>query len=193
MTDPIQTNASSRGSLAGDEAIARVPLVCDEDAPPVLASVFAQIRARGGEPNNMHRAVANAPDAAAAYFELAWTLRRDDHVPRSLRELAILRTLQLENGEYEFRAHARMARQHGVVDEQIDALQNWTTSDLYSAEQRAVLGWVEGMATKEGPGPASVEAMVRIFDPHAIVEITLTSAFYMMSARTTKALAVKPT
>jgi alkylhydroperoxidase family enzyme len=192
MTDPIQTSALSRGSLAGDKVIARVPLVCDEDAPPLLASIFAQIRARGLEPNNMHRAVANAPDAAAAYFELAWTLRRDDHVPRSLRELVILRTLQLENGEYEFRAHTRMARQYGVADAQIEALQNWGTSDLFSAEQRAVLGWVEGMAMKEGPSPASVEDMTRIFDPHALVEITLTSAFYMMSARTTKALAVEP-
>jgi hypothetical protein len=47
------------------------------------------------------------------------------------------------------------------------------------------------MGTKSGPDPASVEAMTRIFDPHAIVEMTLTSGFYVMSARTTRALGIK--
>jgi hypothetical protein len=34
--------------------------------------------------------------------------------------------------------------------------------------------------------------MQRGFDPHGIVEITLTSTFYVMSARTTRALGLQP-
>jgi hypothetical protein len=34
--------------------------------------------------------------------------------------------------------------------------------------------------------------MTKNFDPHAIVEIPLTSGLYVMSARTTRALGVKP-
>jgi alkylhydroperoxidase family enzyme len=186
--------ATLRSFAAGpaDDAVARVPLVSDEAAPPAVADVFALIRANGDKPLAMHRAVANAPEASAAYIGLARTLRRDDHVPRSLRELAILRTLQIENGKYEFQQHSRMARSCGVSAAQIAALEGWRTSGLFSPEQRAVLGWVEGMATEAGPDAASVAAMQRLFDPHGIVEITLTSGFYVMSARTTRALAVKP-
>jgi alkylhydroperoxidase family enzyme len=111
---------------------ARVPLVADEAAPPVIAKVFEGIRATGGHPLTMRRAVANALEASAAYITLARTLRRNDHEPRSLGELAILRTLQLESGDYEFRQHSRMARSCGVSEAQIAALQNWRGSDLFA-------------------------------------------------------------
>lgn len=176
---------------SAEEPVARVPLVSDEAAPPVVKDVFAVIRSMGDQPLTMHRTVVNAPEAGAAYIGLARTLRRDNHISGQIRELAILRTLQLENGAYEFQQHSRRARGCGVSEAQIAALQNWRTSNLYSPEQRAVLGWVEGMASSSGPDQESVQAMQKIFDPHAIVTLTLTSAFYVMSARTTRALAVK--
>lgn len=176
---------------AASDALARVPLVSSETPPAAVAGLFDEMRAGGKQPSNMHRAVANAPEAAAAYFRLAWALRNDDHVSRPLKELAILRTLQLVEGAFEFHQHTRMALACGVTEAQIAALPEWSNSGLFTPEQRAVLGWVEGMATKPGPDSASTEAMKAHFDPHAIVTITLTSAFYRMSALTTKALAVK--
>ena len=178
--------------VSADEPKARVPLVSDEAAPPVVADIFKGVRAAGGNPLNMHRAVANAPDPFAAYVGLARALRKDDHVPRGLRELAILRTLQLESGDYEIDQHTRMARSCGLSDAQIAALGGWRESSLFTPEQRAILGWVEGMATPAGPDAASYDAIARSFDPHAIVAITLTAGFYAMSARTTKALNVTP-
>ena len=180
--------ASPSGSA---EADARVPLVSDTDAAPAAADIFQAIRASGASPLDMHRAVANAPELFAAYVGMARALRKDDHVSRQLRELAILRTLQLEEGGYEIQQHTRMARSCGVSEAQIAALGDWRASKLFAPEQRAILGWVEGMATPAGPDAASAEAMKRSFDPHAIVEITLTTGFYSMSARVTKALDVK--
>ncbi len=176
---------------AGDQG-SRVPLVSDEAAAPVVSDFYKAMRAAGTQPLTMHRAVANAPELFAAYAGMARAIRRDDHVPRPLRELAILRTLQLENGEYEVGQHTRMALSCGMSGEQIAALDQWRSSKLFAPEQRAVLGWVEGMVEAAGPNEASYDEMAKHFDPHAIVEITLTAGFYAMSARTTKALAVKP-
>lgn len=183
--------AAAPPSVAAEPG-ARVPLVSDADAAPAAAEIFKGIRASGASPLNMHRAVANAPKPFAAYVGLARALRADDHVPRQLRELAILRTLQLEDGGYEIEQHTHMARSCGMSEAQIAAVNDWHASTLFTPEQRAVLGWVEGMATPAGPDAASAAAMARSFDPHAIVEITLTAGFYAMSARTTKALDVKP-
>ncbi len=174
------------------EQDSRVPLVTDAAATPGVAEFFNGMRASGSQPLTMHRAVANAPELFLAYAGMARAIRNDNHVPRPLRELAILRTLQMENGEYEIGQHTRMARSCGMSNEQIAALGAWRESTLFSPEQRAVLDWVEGMAAPAGPNAASYAAMAEHFDPHAIVEITLTAAFYTMSGRTTKALAVKP-
>lgn len=179
-------------AIAAAEQDSRVPLVTDTAAPPAVAAFFNGIRASGAQPLTMHRAVANAPDIFIAYAGMARAIRSDNHVPRPIRELAILRTLQMENGEYEIGQHTRMARSCGMSDEQLAALTAWRTSTLFSPEQRAVLAWVEGMATADGPDAASYDAMAKFFDPHAVVEITLTAGFYAMSGRTTKALAVRP-
>ena len=177
--------------VAAAEPDARVPLVSDAAAPPAVAEFFNGIRASGAQPLTMHRAVANAPDLFTAYVGMARAIRSDNHVPRPLRELAILRTLQIENGQYEIDQHTRMARSCGMSEAQIAAMGAWRGSPLFSPEQRAVLAWVEGMATTDGPDTASYDAMAKLFDPHAIVELTLTAGFYAMSARTTKALAVR--
>jgi len=126
--------------VLADEAPAGVPLVSDEAAPPAVVSVFAAIRAAGDKRLNMHRAVANAPEGSADYIGLARTVRRYEHVPRPLRELVILRALQLENGDYEFKWHSRMAQDCGITDAQIAALQAWRTSTLFTTEQRVILG-----------------------------------------------------
>lgn len=170
----------------------RVPPVADDAAPPAVASIFAAIRAGGSNPLSMHRAVANAPELFVAYVNMARALRQDDHVSRPLRELAILRTLQIEEGTYEIEQHTRMARSCGLSEAQIGAMKDWRGSTLFDPEQRAVLGWVDAMAKPEGPDAVAFAAMAQRFDPHAIVELTLAAGFYAMSARTTKALAVKP-
>ena len=184
--------SSANMAVAAGAPDSRVPLVSDAAAAPAVADFFNGMRASGAQPLTMHRAVANAPELFTAYVGMARAIRNDNHVPRPLRELAILRTLQLESGEYEIEQHTRMARSCGMSGEQIAALDHWRTSTLFTPEQRAILGWAEGMATTDGPDPASYDAMAKLFDPHAIVEITLTAGFYAMSARTTKALAIRP-
>ncbi len=176
---------------AADEP-ARVPLVSDAEAAPPAARIFSGIEAGGSTPLAMHRAVANAPELFAAYVGLAQALRRDDHVSRRMRELVILRTLQIENGTYEIDQHRRMALSCGLTEAQLGALTDWRGSTLFDDEQRAVLDWVEAEAMPAGPTDESYAALSRFFDPHAVVQITLTAAFYAASARTTRALGVLP-
>ena len=169
--------------------IAPVPASTDE---PVAAAIFARIRARGVEPLNMHRVVANAPSAFKAFFDTAWALREGSEVPRSFRELAILRACHLAGGDYEIAQHVPMAIRIGLSPEQVGAVADWRASALFDAAQQAVLAYADGMV---GAGPAEVTDDVfvelqRHFGPRAIVELTMTIAFYQASAGITRALGV---
>lgn len=172
--------------------VSRVPQVSDDQATPGVRAVFNGIRAGGNQPLNMHRAVANAPELFVAYSNMAQTLRNHSHVPRAFRELVILRTLQLEGGDYEIAQHSPMALSCGITAGQIAALEHWRNGTLFDGPQRAVLAWTEAMATRAGPDNEAYAALAHSFDPREIVELTLTAGFYAASARTTKALGVAP-
>ena len=177
-------------ATARADPVSRVPQVSDAEAAPAAAAIFAGIRAGGSEPLTMHRAVANAPDLFAAYTGMARSIRRDAQVPRMYRELVILRTLQIEHGQYEIDQHASMALSCGISQAQIAALDTWRASGLFDAKQQAVLAWTEQMAAQAGPDDQAYAALTPSFSPREIVELTLTAGFYAMSARTTKALGV---
>jgi len=183
---------AAASAIAAEGPVSRVPQVGDADAGPVVAGIYAGIRAGGSEPLTMHRAVANAPELFAAYVGMARAVRRDAQVPRAFRELAVLRTLQLEGGDYNLDQHSAMALSCGITAPQIAALPAWRGSGLFDARQQAVLAWAEGMATRGGPDADAYAALARSFDPREVVELTLTAAFYAASARTTKALGVVP-
>lgn len=179
-------------ALPGTKPFARIAPVPASPDEPVVAAIFARIRARGVEPLNMHRVVANAPNAFKAFFDTAWALRDGSEVPRTFRELAILRACHLAGGDYEIAQHVPMAIRIGLSAEQVGAVADWQASPLFDAAQQAVLAYADGMV---GAGPANVTDEVfaelqRHIGPREIVELTMTIAFYQASAGITRALGV---
>ena len=170
---------------------ARVPLVASDTQDPIVGPIFGGIKSRGGEPLNMHRAVANAPKIFKAYVDMAITLRTAAITPRADRELIILRTAQLGGGEYEFAQHRPMAMSCGITVAQLDALKAWKTSTLFSDKQRALLAYTDGMVSPQGVDNATYAALERFYNPQEIVELTVTSAFYGAVSQITRSLAVQ--
>ena len=176
---------------AADETPARVPLVPSDTKDPIVGPIFDAIRARGGQPLNMHRAVANSPKIFKSYVDMALALRAGATTPRADRELIILRTAQLGGGTYEFAQHRPMAMSCGISAEALDALAQWRTSTLFSERQRAILAYAEGMVSPKGVDDATFANLKRFFNDSEIVELTVTSAFYGAVSQITRALEVK--
>jgi len=171
--------------------MARVPLVASDTRDPIVGPIFDAIRARGGQPLNMHRAVANSPKIFKSYVDMALALRSAATTPRADRELIILRTAQLGGGEYEFAQHRPMAMSCGMTTAQLDALAQWRTSTLFSERQRAILAYAEGMVSQKGVDDATFANLRKFFNDAEIVELTVTSAFYGAVSQITRALEVK--
>jgi alkylhydroperoxidase family enzyme len=167
--------------------VTRVPLVPDESADDVTASVFAAFYAEGREPIALYRALANAPSMLRSYSTLARALRHDAVTDRCLRELVILRTAQLTDSEYEWSHHVPMATAAGVPADQIRALAAWEQSTAFDERQRAALRCAEEVHSL-GVTDETFAELERVLDVAGALEIVLTASFYQAVARMIQAL-----
>jgi alkylhydroperoxidase family enzyme len=174
-----------------DTSVSRLPALPDP-SDPYLKEMFAKVRAKGGQPLNIHLVQGFAPKLARARLDMAYALRYDVVTPALLREMAILRIGQILNSEYELDQHVPLAKACGVTDAQIAALPNWRASALFDEKQRALLGYTEAVALHGGEvDDATYPAFAKQFSPQEIVEITITIITYYGTGQLTKALKVK--
>lgn len=171
--------------------MARVPLVSDAAAPAEVAAMFDEVRARGIPVPNLYRVLANAPAMLRAWLDFAWALRLDARTPRPLRELLILRGAQLAEAEYEWAQHWTMALQAGLPEAKLTALADWRASPLFDAEERAVLRLADEVAAHEAASAECLAELNRLFAPEAVIELTLTGAFYVCVAKFLKSMAIE--
>ena len=170
--------------------VARVPAVRENSADPDVKAMFDNARKRGGQIINLGLVRGNAPKLARAASGVAYAIRFETKTPRPLVELAILRTAQLWEGDYEINQHRPMMRACGYTPEQIEAVGNWRASALFNDRQRALLAYVE-QAARGDVDDATFAAFEKHFDAQEIVELTMTVDTYVGTALFTRALKVR--
>jgi alkylhydroperoxidase family enzyme len=170
--------------------VTRVPLVPDDAADDVTASVLEVFRTEGREPIALYRALANVPALLRSYSVFARSLRTDATSDRRLRELVILRTAQLTASAYEWSHHVPMATAAGLRREQIDALETWETSSAFDESERAVLRCAEKVHVL-GVSDETFAELERLLGRTGALEMVLTASFYEAVARIVQALGVE--
>jgi alkylhydroperoxidase family enzyme len=177
---------------ADDAAVSRLPALPDP-SDPYLMEMFAKIRAKGGQPLNIHLVQGFAPELAKARLDMAYALRYDVVTLPALREMAILRTGQILRSDYELDQHLPLARACGITEAQIAALPDWRGSALFDTRQRALLAYTEAVDQHGGEvDDSTYAALAKEFSPREIVELTITIVTYYGTAQLTKALRVRP-
>ena len=162
----------------------RVPLA------PFEPTLEKRLEALWGKPVNLYKALANHPAFVGAWTEFAQSMRADTKTPRALRELMILRSGQVQQSEYEWAQHLRMARKSGVREAQIGALAEWRTSKEFDARERAALGIAEAVTAGKVDDATWGEAAA-LFSREEMVELVMVAGFYSMVARVLDALRVE--
>jgi alkylhydroperoxidase family enzyme len=173
--------------------MARVHLI-EEQEDSELAQTIAKIKgARGGRLINIYRLMLHSPALASAWFELNQAVRYGTEINGQCREIAVIRVAILNNVEYVQRAHGpSYALKEGLTAEQVNALVDWRPATLFSAQQRALLAYVDAM-TREIEVPDSVFQEVRKhFSERQTVELTMLIGAYNMLTRFLQALKVDP-
>jgi AhpD family alkylhydroperoxidase len=119
-------------------------------------------------------ALAASPQSAQAMLALSKHVESCG-LERSLLELVKTRASQINGCAFCLHMHTRDARAHGETEERLFLLDAWRESPLYSARERAALGWTEALTlVAETHAPDDVyEALKAEFTEEEIVKLTL--------------------
>lgn len=119
--------------------------------------------------------------------------RRSSPIEPALRSLITVRVSQLNGCAFCVDLNSATLLKRGASMEQVTALRNWRSSDLFDARERAALDYAEAMTLSDRrPGDAEFDALKRHFDDDAVVELTGLIAFQNLSSKFNAALGVPP-
>jgi 4-carboxymuconolactone decarboxylase len=171
--------------------VSRLPPL-PETVDPIMEERFAQQRARGAEPINLHLVQGHAPKLSKAKGEFIWSLRNDTKLGRKLLELAIVRTAYLIDCAYELDHHLPMIKKVGYSDAQIAAMKDLSgKAGLFDEREQALLGFVDGICDKGRVDDATYGRLSQHFSPQEIVELTFAVTSYWANGMFVKGLGIE--
>jgi AhpD family alkylhydroperoxidase len=132
---------------------------------------------------NIFRALANAPVLLDAFLSYANALRDGSALSPKLRELAVLTVGHTTDSEYEIAHHQSHGRKAGIRQEQLAAVPDFATSDLFDDAERAVMALAKESTEKVQVSDATWAAAAEHLDERQLVELTLTIAWYNSGVR----------
>lgn len=169
--------------------VSRLPAL-PQELHPAVAQRFADQRARGAEPINLHLAQAHAPELAKARAEFTWALRNGTKVGRRMLELVIVRVASIMHCAYELHHHLPMIAQAGYSPEQIAAVRgDWRSARaLFTEAEGALLQFVDEMCDGGNVSDATYEALAAHVSPQEIVEVCYATTSYYANAMFVRAI-----
>jgi AhpD family alkylhydroperoxidase len=116
-----------------------------------------------------------APEAYAAVVALDHYVVKQSGLPHHLIHLIKLRASQLNGCAYCVDMHVKEARRSGMGEQWINLVSAWQESPVYTAEERAVLGWTEALtllSATRAPD-ADFAPLKQFFSDEQITQITI--------------------
>lgn len=158
----------------------RIPLVAPEDLEGDLAEAYGTPPGKA----TFFRLLANAPTAYAAYRPFTQAILAKLALDPVDRELIVLLTADLEQGEYEWAQHVKVAKSMDITDAQIDAIRRRAYDAAgISAKQAALLRFAEQVVENVRVDDDVFAAVSRFYSHREIVETIFTIGNYMLLAR----------
>ena len=170
--------------------MARIPYPDDSD--PEFVALKAQIIKERGKLHNLYRMLLNSPPVAHGWLNFLTAIRQKCLLDARIRELSILRIAVINRADYEFVSHVPFALKAGLSQQQIDAINDWKQSTLFSEAERSVLAYTDSMTRDVHVPDAVFEPIKHHFTTREVTELTATIAAYNLVSRFLEALEVDP-
>ena len=137
--------------------------------------------------------MARVPEALQHFMPLYGAVINKGLVEAKYKELAYLKTAQINGCEYCFRAHCASGKKNSVTEEQIAHLMFYQRSTAFDAKEKATLLYAERVtrgasAIREG----ALKELKQYYSDDQIVELTLTICIANFTNRFNDALMVIP-
>jgi len=171
--------------------MARVNLIEKENAQAEAKELFQKMEDNGSRVLNLHKALAHSPRITRDFVRLGNTLLFKAVLDEKLRELAILRVAALTHAHYEWTQHVRVALRTGVPQAQIDDILLWKHSVAFNDTERAVLQFTDEQTHNIRVSEETFSRMKNLLSERALIELTVTVAYYGMVSRILETLQVE--
>ena len=130
-----------------------------------------------------------APTIGGRLAELGAALRFESSIERRLLEVAIITVGAHWKAEFEWWAHSRMARQHGVSEEAIDAIARHAPPPL-AADERVVHAVARQLVDDGHVDQATYDSARELLGDRGIVELVTLCGYYTLVSFTLNAFDV---
>lgn len=121
---------------------------------------------------------------------LGFALRFETSLDRRLLELAIIVVAAHWKAEFEWWAHARMAREHGIADEVVAAIERGETPSFAARDEAVVHAFASQLVAGGGVDDATFTAAVERLGRRGVVELVSLCGYYTLVSFTLNAFAV---
>ncbi|MFI5457638.1 MAG: carboxymuconolactone decarboxylase family protein [Isosphaerales bacterium] len=167
--------------------MALVTYVSNQNAAEKIKPVFEGMEKKLGVVPNVFRAMAHNPEMLEAFLALNATLPRTELNGR-LRELAYIKTSELNGCDYCLHHHRALGKKAGLNDRQVNETAQSETSDAYDDLERDVLRYAEEVTRHINVDDALVGRLKQQLDDREIVELAMTVGIANFTNRVTETL-----
>ncbi len=152
--------------------MARVELLDATTAPITTQAYFA-----GGDPGPIVAALAHVPELVGPTLGFVGAALGQGAASTRHKEFAILRTSALQGCRYCIHAHTAVALDVGLSEAEVRTLRGELPLEqgFPHASERALIGWIDGVAGATGPVRDDVWTAARThFPEHILMELSIT-------------------
>ena len=123
----------------------RISRLNRNEVDPSLTAVFDDsLRERGNVPY-FFRTLAHRPSIMTTAWAHMQAVLAEGTLPRALKELAVVRTSQINRTPYCLASHTMMAKKLGTSDAKLDALASYAENDQFDVRERLAIHLAEVM------------------------------------------------
>lgn len=178
--------------------MSRLPYLRREDLGPDGQQVWdGVVGSRGGELLNEQggligpfNAFVHAPDVGRRLSSLGQVIRFGTSIERRLTEVAIITVGARWKAEFEWWAHGRMAREHGVPDAVVDAIGRGEDPPFEADDERAVYAVARQLSDGGQLSQDAYAAAQRLLGDVGVVELVSLCGYYTLISFLLNAFAV---
>lgn len=158
--------------------MARIPYPDESELPDHIRELLDQLA-----PLNVFRMMAHGENLLRQFVRLGNQLLFEGELDPAHRELAIIRVGILCGSDYEVHQHRRIARDLGLEEERLEALEQGPDADAFNAQQRRVLEFTDAVVADGHPDDALFGEMEEAYSHRELVELVVCIGYYMMVSR----------
>ena len=160
--------------------MARLPEVTRDQLKPEDQKYYDEIAGSRGSIRGPYGILLHSPDLAARVADTGAYVRFDFDMPNALKEVVIITAAREIKSQYEFTAHARLAREAGVSEDTIQAIAQGRAPQALSDDEELLARYTIELIRDRKIGDATFNAVKNKYGNSGVVEVTVLIGHYLL-------------